>query len=441
MIISTVLLSVAAINMPPLAPRGEPACPTHYPILDTVVCIIVRLPPEVRAAIVSSDNYAEAVAVAASCVTCEYTLCHGGGGAQVREDDAPVHAEAQTFDFEPNQGDLNGSSYAFAGATEDPVISINEIIYDYPALCPVNPGNPESKYYDVWPFGFAQMKAKALISFTIELRGSWSGAASVEIQPITGDALTETVTRTAAAVSFLAPGNPQSALVYELSSANGMFLSGLTAHLDGSETADIELDGGSGEHTLSVVSLRFSDKDLDVNGDGRFNALDVDALTSFFGKTDCPDVEILGPATPCFDFNHDGVIDETDADYLQFIVDLGLDSGTFGDLDRNGVVDWCDWLNRPTGGAPAALGSSDYRIELDANVDGLVGSSEWAAFQAAATRVDFNQDGVVNSTDASDFVNAYFEQDPSADWNGDSVINSTDVSDYNNDWFAALACE
>ncbi len=45
---------------------------------------------------------------------------------------------------------------------------------------------------------------------------------------------------------------------------------------------------------------------------------------------------------------------------------------------------------------------------------------------------DFNQDGVLNSDDLSDFITGYFNQPPDArtDFNADGVINSDDLSDF-----------
>ncbi len=49
---------------------------------------------------------------------------------------------------------------------------------------------------------------------------------------------------------------------------------------------------------------------------------------------------------------------------------------------------------------------------------------------------DFNGDGVANSQDFFDFLNAFFAADPSADFNHDGVINSQDFFDFLNAFFA-----
>jgi len=54
---------------------------------------------------------------------------------------------------------------------------------------------------------------------------------------------------------------------------------------------------------------------------------------------------------------------------------------------------------------------------------------------------DFDGNGVVNSTDVSSFVNAWFTDQAAgtlvADWTGDGIVNSTDVSEFINAYFAA----
>ena len=48
---------------------------------------------------------------------------------------------------------------------------------------------------------------------------------------------------------------------------------------------------------------------------------------------------------------------------------------------------------------------------------------------------DFNSDGVVNSQDFFDFLNAFFAGAPAADFNLDSLINSQDFFDFLNAFF------
>jgi len=71
-------------------------------------------------------------------------------------------------------------------------------------------------------------------------------------------------------------------------------------------------------------------------------------------------------------------------------------------------------------------------------------AAHWASW--GSTRLcaaDINCDGVVNSTDVSDFINAWFEDQLNgtliADWDDNGVVNSTDVSEFINRWFEDTA--
>ena len=56
---------------------------------------------------------------------------------------------------------------------------------------------------------------------------------------------------------------------------------------------------------------------------------------------------------------------------------------------------------------------------------------------------DWNDDGTVNSTDCSDFINDWFTDQVKGslvtDWDDNGVVNSTDVSSYINAWFTDAA--
>jgi hypothetical protein len=91
-------------------------------------------------------------------------------------------------------------------------------------------------------------------------------------------------------------------------------------------------------------------------------------------------------------------------------------------------------LLTPTG----VIGIDRYRITVD---DGVrpVELMPAPSVEVAQCPSDVNNDGVVNSTDVSDFINEWFEDQSAgtlvADYNGDGVVNSTDVSDLINAWF------
>jgi hypothetical protein len=58
-----------------------------------------------------------------------------------------------------------------------------------------------------------------------------------------------------------------------------------------------------------------------------------------------------------------------------------------------------------------------------------------------ACPADWDGNGVVNSTDVSEFINAWFQDQVAGtlvtDWDHNGVVNSTDVSNFINDWFAS----
>jgi hypothetical protein len=138
--------------------------------------------------------------------------------------------------------------------------------------------------------------------------------------------------------------------------------------------------------------------------------------------------------------------------------------GRTGDLSRN-VVLLCDFkgsvtrLIGPGDGVQVAQGDTRVVSTLEAGpglsdagavavrlhfADGSVAVASVGRGTTCAT--DFNGNGVVNSTDVSDFLNAWFDDLDHgekgsfiADFNGDFVINSTDVSDFINAWFDDIA--
>jgi hypothetical protein len=93
-----------------------------------------------------------------------------------------------------------------------------------------------------------------------------------------------------------------------------------------------------------------------------------------------------------------------------------------------------------TNAAPSDAG--EYRCVMT-NSCGTVESAPARLATGTTCRADFNADGVVNSTDVSDFINAWFEDQEAGtlttDWDRNGVVNSTDVSGFINAWFEAVA--
>ena len=56
---------------------------------------------------------------------------------------------------------------------------------------------------------------------------------------------------------------------------------------------------------------------------------------------------------------------------------------------------------------------------------------------------DFDHNGIVNSTDVGEFINAWFEDQVFGtlvtDWDHNGIVNSTDVGEFINSWFEDIA--
>lgn len=202
-------------------------------------------------------------------------------------------------------------------------------------------------------------------------------------------------------------------------------------------------DNGSGEGTdgdsvnipgdsdLSILTLtvNFTDALIDVNSDGRFNALDVPALQAKLGSTNATD---LGK----WDFNFSGAIDAEDVAVLDALVDNGLHSGVFADFDQDGGVD-CDDLDGVDAYFGYTFGDANYRVELDKNLDGITDATDrkWVYFTALPG--DFTCDGVVDISDLAIFNSAYgsCSGDPTynefADFDHSGCVDLVDLALFN----------
>lgn len=68
----------------------------------------------------------------------------------------------------------------------------------------------------------------------------------------------------------------------------------------------------------------------------------------------------------------------------------------------------------------------------------LVQDQEWSFVLEGvpACRVDLNGDGLVDTRDVIEFLNAWTAQDQDADWNGDGLVDTRDFLAFLNDWVA-----
>jgi hypothetical protein len=78
---------------------------------------------------------------------------------------------------------------------------------------------------------------------------------------------------------------------------------------------------------------------------------------------------------------------------------------------------------------------------IEAGIDGVVIRRFVCDQFAPSCPVDWDNNGVVNSTDVSEFINDWFTDQAEGtlvtDYDANGVVNSTDVSDFINDWFEA----
>ncbi len=61
----------------------------------------------------------------------------------------------------------------------------------------------------------------------------------------------------------------------------------------------------------------------------------------------------------------------------------------------------------------------------------------------SACLADFDHNGIVNSVDVGEFINAWFQDQVDgtlvSDWDGNGIVNSTDVGEFINSWFEDIA--
>ena len=132
---------------------------------------------------------------------------------------------------------------------------------------------------------------------------------------------------------------------------------GLT--LSGGEWSGVTtITGNDSDIQLAFDQFYFDDGWMDVDGDYRFNQLDVDALPIGSGQ-----------------------IDAGDAARMQAFVDEGLDSGIFGDLDGDGMICAGDRAALATLIAQqVTLQHPDYNPRADWQLDGTIDQSDQAVF-------------------------------------------------------------
>lgn len=178
--------------------------------------------------------------------------------------------------------------------------------------------------------------------------------------------------------------------------------------------------GQIGQNVVDWQLVNFEPAKYDVNNDGRLNALDVAGLANLIGTADS---EVIQK----FDFNRNASIDADDVDYLGSIVDAGLGDGFFGDANQNGQLDCCD-RQAAINAWGSVIGSAQYKIELDVDLDGDNDAADQAAFAALQLPVDidFNNDGSIFDTQDIDALLSVFSEGPCIP--GTATCDSIDIN-------------
>lgn len=136
-------------------------------------------------------------------------------------------------------------------------------------------------------------------------------------------------------------------------------------------TVDESASGGLGEYQLDNFSFQFDDESMDVDESGRFNQHDVNTLEEDCLPGGCSDPDHVDR----WDFDADGDVDEDDIAVMQTYVDLGLDSGVFGDLDGDGRACMADW-HLLLGLFGRHLGDACYTPPADFDLDGDIDADD-----------------------------------------------------------------
>ena len=184
---------------------------------------------------------------------------------------------------------------------------------------------------------------------------------------------------------------------------------------------------GSGAGTVEIIqhTFTYSNERMDVDGSGRFNELDPNALASLIGSTDPNDVAK-------WDLDGSEDIGSNDVALMQLLVDEHFDSGLLGDFDGDGDLD-CDDLDGVDSYFGYHLGETNYMVELDADFDGETTEDDRHRVYHAVLPGDVDADGDVQLDDLQALLaaNGSSEGDanynPYADIDGDGDVDLADL--------------
>jgi len=295
-----------------------------------------------------------------------------------------------------------------------------------PVCCSIPDGNGG---YD-WHCGTGVGAAVPSATLILDIDGPWSWVATINYGG--GYFLTEGPTRRGMqAIIGIEPDGTATVEEWLIRAPEGSEGSGGT-YYDAGNDEWVGSFGGSG--VAGVVPLKYmlldaDDSALDVNTDGRFTQDDVDALNAVVGTSDATDPSY----TTYWDYDQDGEIAAADVAVLQGLIVAELGSGVLGDYDQDGDAD-CDDLSAMGSGWNYTIGDSNYRVEIDADLDGDNDSTDYDAVYDILQPADINDDGLVNTQDMTAYLILYAALDPAADLNGDGIVNTQDFVLFLNFW-------
>lgn len=183
--------------------------------------------------------------------------------------------------------------------------------------------------------------------------------------------------------------------------------------------------------TFDVEQATFTDGDLDVNGDGRFNEDDAALLSTIIAQmaleSDPEERDAIeAPYLPSFDFDSDGHIDNDDVMFLESLLAAGMDSGYFGDTNRDGTVDCQDRGGLSLEGY--TLDDAEYVITMDYNLDGLIDATDIAAANAWIPTADIDRNGGIDGADLGAFFALFDVGDSAVDFDHNGGIDGGDLA-------------
>lgn len=380
-----------------------------------------------------------------SCNTLYFPILRDGEGLRMtRIEDGSAVLQAFTrvdpvvfCDAFNNRGEISASADAFVSAPAfDPALGTSTGACIFPFNVPQCPGTTAFAI----GFGVSAATASTLVA---------NNGPSPESATVSGSIFPDCpagLMKRECIIIAVQVSESTAVCAYVCCTPNGQIVSGLilnpnTGMLEFEQTIDLPV----GTTPVSATTINFNDEAFDLDGDGRLSQLDVDLLQALIGTQVSGDYfEVSGnPASPLtlrrFDFNANGIIDTSDVATLRLLVDCGLAAGILGDMDGDGQPTCDDWVLVDPFPLGRTVEDAEYRIELDADLDGLLDATDESAVRdAIALAADLTgssdpnslqfgvPDGIVDAEDFFYYQTIFAVGNPDADLNHDGVLDATD---------------